>query len=245
MIVSTQGIVLNTVKYGDTGVIAKIYTRESGTRSFLIKGVRGKSAVVRPSHLMPLNLLELVMQDRQSSGLQMLKELKCDPVLSTLHYDMEKCSVVMFMKEMLNIVIREEEKNEGLFDFLWSSIQILDIQQEKVTLFPLFFLVQLTRFLGFFPDGNYSGEDNCFNMPEGRFCPESELSPYLLGQEESRVISTLRDLSYEKLPRCQVSPLLRQKTLNNLLDYYRLHLHHFKELQSPLILREVLAAGSA
>src|SRR5688572_28429120 len=102
MLLSSKGIVFHTLKYGDTSLIARIYTREAGLQSFLIKGVRSQKGAIRPSHLMPMNLLDMVFSLRQNSSLQSLRELKCDPVMLELHVDPVKRSIVMFLSELLN-----------------------------------------------------------------------------------------------------------------------------------------------
>ncbi|MDX5321894.1 MAG: DNA repair protein RecO, partial [Bacteroidota bacterium] len=160
MLVHTQGIVLHAIKYGDTSLITRIYTRQQGLQSFLVKGVRSQKGSIRPSHLMPLNLLELVYAQRQNKQLHTLKELKCDPVLFEVHAHPVKRGIALFISELLNRCIREEESNAGLFDFLSGSIQILDLHQDHLGLFPHHFCLQLSRYLGFFPDLNYT-ENAC------------------------------------------------------------------------------------
>lgn len=40
MIYSTKGIVLRTIKYGETSVIASIFTESFGVQSYIVNGVR-------------------------------------------------------------------------------------------------------------------------------------------------------------------------------------------------------------
>ncbi|MEP5133031.1 DNA repair protein RecO, partial [Nonlabens ulvanivorans] len=40
MLTRTPAIVLSTVKYGEADLIARLYTRELGTQSYMLKGVR-------------------------------------------------------------------------------------------------------------------------------------------------------------------------------------------------------------
>ena len=39
MITKTKGIVLNYIKYGDTSIICKIYTKLFGVQSYIINGI--------------------------------------------------------------------------------------------------------------------------------------------------------------------------------------------------------------
>ena len=40
MLVNTKGIVVKTINYGETSVIATIYTEQLGLRTYMLKGVR-------------------------------------------------------------------------------------------------------------------------------------------------------------------------------------------------------------
>ena len=44
MLLSTPGLVLHTTPYAETSVVAKVFTRQLGVRSYIIKGVRGGSS---------------------------------------------------------------------------------------------------------------------------------------------------------------------------------------------------------
>ncbi|MFT3936946.1 MAG: recombination protein O N-terminal domain-containing protein [Chitinophagaceae bacterium] len=55
----TKGIVLRTVKYGETSVIASIYTELFGLQSYLVNGVRtsskkgpGKASLFQPGSIL-------------------------------------------------------------------------------------------------------------------------------------------------------------------------------------------------
>ena len=69
MLYKTRGIVIHTIKYSDTSVIAKIYTEKFGLRSYLIRGVRSKKAKIRAAQLQHLNLLNLVVYEKGNDHL--------------------------------------------------------------------------------------------------------------------------------------------------------------------------------
>jgi len=240
MLLASKGIVFHTIKYGDTSLIARIYTREAGMQSFLIKGVRSQKGAIRPSHLMPMNLVDMVFTLRQDRQLQILKELKCDPVLLEIHVSPIKRGIMLFITELLNRAIREEEKNTDLFDFLSNSIQILDLQKENLQLFPHYFCLQLSRYLGFFPDQNYQ-KGHCLDLVEGCFVPANKVGHHSLNPEESRVAAALMKRNFDEEELISVSARDRRSLLDGILRYYRLHFDHFHDLQSHEILREVLS----
>ncbi len=211
-----------------------------GMQSFMVPGVRSNKGAIRSSHLQPLNLLELVMQIRQSANLQRIKELRCTPVLHSIHYEPKKSGIALFMLEILNRSIREEERNESLFDFLWGSIQILDLREQGIALFPVHFLVQLSRYLGFYPSADTYQEGYAFDMEEGGFYAKPAASELEL--RTAKALFSLLDKDFEALEEVKLDHAGRQLVLSQLLDYYRIHLHNFKEFNSPAILREILSA---
>ena len=240
MLLSSKGIVFHTLKYGDTSLIARIYTREAGLQSFLIKGVRSQKGAIRPSHLMPMNLLDMVFSVRQNSSLQSLRELKCDPVMLELHVDPVKRSIVMFLSELLNRAIREEERNADLFDFLSGSLQILDLQRSGLQLYPHYFCLQLSRYLGFFPDLRYR-EGDCLDLMEGSFVSPGSVGPHHLNARESQWVYFLVTNPFEGSSQLAIPSIERRNLLEGILRYYRLHFDQFRDLQSHEILRDVLA----
>jgi len=240
MLLASKGIVFHTLKYGDTSLIARIYTREAGLQAFLIKGVRSQKGAIRPSHLMPLNLVDMVFTLRQDRQLQILKELKCDPVLFEVHVNPIKRGIMLFITELLNRAIREEEKNEALFDFLANSIQILDLQKDNLQLFPHHFCLQLSRYLGFYPDQNYQ-DGYCLDLVEGCFVPANKVGPQFLNAEESKLAATLMKRSMNQDITASAASNERRNLLEGILRYFRLHFDHFRDLKSHEILREVLS----
>ena len=76
MYTKTRGIVLHTVKYSETSVIAKIYTERFGLVSYIIKGVRSVKSKTKASLLRPLTLLEMEVANRENKQLQFIKEFR-------------------------------------------------------------------------------------------------------------------------------------------------------------------------
>ena len=59
MLQKTLGIVLHTLKYNDTSLIADIYTETAGRASFIVKIPRSRKAAVKSVLFQPLSLVEL------------------------------------------------------------------------------------------------------------------------------------------------------------------------------------------
>lgn len=242
MLLKCKAIVIKTIDYSENSVVLKCFTDTHGVVSFMVNGVRSKKGAIRPSHLLPLSLLELEAYHQQQKNLQRIKELKCIPQLHSLHFDMTKSSVGIFMAEVMNKVLREENQPDPpLFSFLYHAVQLLDLENGKVTNFPLFFLLQLTRYLGFQPKGIYSDQTNGFDVKEGIFESYDARNPYQLAPSLSEKISMLLNSNVLEYKEVSMSYADRAALLEYTIDYYREHIVGFLELKSHKVLAEVLA----
>jgi len=71
----TKGIVLRTVAYGDTSIIASIYTELFGLQSYIIKGIKQSSAKKqsKANCFQPAALLQLEVYHNELKNLQFIK----------------------------------------------------------------------------------------------------------------------------------------------------------------------------
>ena len=149
MYLQTKGIVLSSVKYGETSVITKIYTAKMGLQSFIANGVRKKNG--GKAYYQPLNIVELTAYSKKPDGLHRIKEIKIPKTYCSIPYNLLKSSVAMFLSEVLIKCLKVEEKNEDLFNFLECSFVDFD-QNDFEDEFHIQFLVGLSYYLGFFPN---------------------------------------------------------------------------------------------
>lgn len=240
MIYNTRGIVLRHLKYSETSVIAKIYTELFGLQSYLINGVRSKKAKVKANILQPLSLVDMIVYHKEKSGLQRIKEVSCNPPFSSIPYDISKSSIALFIAEILYKSIREEEANANLFEFLFNSIQILDLTTGNCANFHLLFMLQLTKHLGFYPNGKYSGKFNFFDLREGVFLKEQPVHPHFIPPPIGVYLNLLSETSFEKLNQINIKPGHRKRLLEHLIEYYELHLSNMNEVKSHRILETVM-----
>lgn len=146
---TTQGIVLHFMKYRDTSIIAKIITKALGNQTYIIPGVRTKRPKYTSAFFQPLTRLEMVVHHRKQRHMQRLSELQCSTPNTSIFTDRKKGALAIFLTELLARVIQEEEKNEHLFDFLWTSITELNTETTYSEFFYASFMLQLSRYLGF------------------------------------------------------------------------------------------------
>jgi DNA repair protein RecO (recombination protein O) len=237
-----KAIVVKTINYSETSVVLKCYTDLFGIQSYMVNGVRSKKGSIKPSQLMPLTLLEIEAYHQQNKNLQRIKELKCVPQLHSLHFDIVKSSVGIFMAEVMHKCIQEENHaDHAMFTFLHSTIQLLDLQPQSVANFPVFFLLHLSKYLGFKPKGQYTEATNGFDFREGVFEQYYSQNPYQLSPELSLIISELLHHAIEEVINIKMDQTSRSVLLNSLIEYFQTHVEGFYEVNSHKILSEVLA----
>lgn len=239
MIRSTQGIVLHSFKYGESGMIARILTPSAGLFSFLVHGVRKAKAKNKAHLLQPLTLVDLVAYIKPGDHLQNIRELRCSKPFYTIHNDIRKTTMALFLAEMLLNTCKHQHIQEEAYHYIENSILLLDREDTRLAHFHLIFLLQLTRYLGFFPARNYSLTHCYFNLREGSYQQAFQGSTESLDQEESQIFFAL---SNADSPSHETISLLREKRmiiLQKVVDYYRFHLEGFKEVKSLKVLEAV------
>ncbi len=228
MIRKTSGIVLSSIRYKDTSIIAKIFTRELGLKSYLVNGVRSMGKGSKIAFYQPLTLLDLVVYDRENAGLNRISEARLQRAHQRIPFDFPRTSIALFMTEVISRSIYENYQNEGLFDFLAESVVFLDQPDARLATFPLVFLIENARFLGFSPED-----------AEG-FILESKNHPF--GAEELPVIvSALKSLLKDNFQsQAKIPALLRRRLLDHLLDFYAEHLDNPSQFKSLTVIRQLM-----
>lgn len=241
MLKHTSGIVLRRMKYSDTSLICKIFTSDLGLKTYIIKGVRSSRSKQKGALLHPMNILDMVVYDREGKQMQMIKEYKSAHVFSSLLYDTLKSSVGIFIMEVLSKSIKEGEENGELFDFASRSIQFLDRTELPIANLHVFFLVKLTDYLGLKPFENHGAEKPYFDMVNGEFVAQPVDFPMDLGEKCSGLLAKiLAAESYDAILELGIGKKERNRLLKGLLRYYEYHIEQFKNIQSMRVLEEVL-----
>jgi DNA repair protein RecO (recombination protein O) len=239
MLHKTRGIVFQVTDFGETSVVAKIYTELFGLQGFLINSVRKKNAKVKQNVLHPLSLVDLVVYHKERKGLHRVAEVRSNPVLQNIPFHIVKNSMILFLDEVLCKAIREEEPNQQLFEFLFHSIQLLDVQSPVNRDFHLCFLIQLSKYLGFYPSENFSGEEKIFNLREGIFQADIPGHINYVDGPLSEIFFSLLQSSLDFSAALNVPVMQKRMLIEKILEYYRLHLTGFSEMKSLRVLEEV------
>ena len=149
MVSKTNGIVLNYIKYKETSIISKIYTKKFGLKSYLINGVRTKKGKFNISSFQPLSLLDLVVYENKNSQIGRIKELKFDKIYFTNHHVQKKISICLFISEVLLKLITFQVPDKNQFNFVRNSLIELDKIVDNYENFHIIFLIKFSKYLGF------------------------------------------------------------------------------------------------
>lgn len=240
MVEKTRGFVLQSIRYGDSSLIVKIYTLNNGLQTYMVKGVTGKSSQNRIAFFQPLTFLVFVQTGKNRQGsMAYMKDLELDYVYQSVYTNMNKSAILMYLSELLSHTLTQQERNEGLYQFVHQSMVWLDLVESGYANFPLYFTLELSRFLGFYPQTNYQ-PGRLFDMMEGQFVNAVPLHPYYLDERQSFMLSQLLNRSINDLHAVAMSGLERNALLDGIITFMRLHAPVLKGLQSHEVLKAVL-----
>lgn len=251
---SAEGFVLREIRYGDTGSIVKIYTKDKGLRSFIVKGVRPSGASGgRPSRgrqgkagLFPFLELEFTyVERRESQTLYTLRQFRPSGRAQRLYGDVTKVCMLTFLAEMLSKCLAEGQADAALYDYIAYFVQRLEAAERPYGHYHVWFLLMLCRYLGCYPQVAEVLPDAPglrFDLQEGVFCrmpagavPQNPLSGTEAATALYRLLSE-PDLAEESLRG--MGNTERQSLLHLLVQYYTVQFS-LPEIKSYAVLREV------
>lgn len=241
----TKGIVLRTVKYGETSVIVTILTSLLGIQSYLVNGVRtstkkgsGKANLFQPSAI-----LDMVVYHNELKQLQRIKEFRWDSLYQNILSDVKKNAVALFMVELLTKCLKQPEANAQLFHFVEDAFLHLDEAPDAVAAnFPLFFALHLPVFFGFRVNDNYSENRPFLDLEEGDFVQEQPRHPHFLEDKQAFITSQLLKVQQPgELKDIKLNHEFRRNLLFTYEVYYKLHVQDFGTLKTLPVLREILS----
>jgi DNA repair protein RecO (recombination protein O) len=244
MVHKTKGIVLRTVKYGETSLIVTILTELFGLQSYLVNGVRtskGKGGS-KAGMFQPAAMLDLVIYHQESKNLNRLKEYSWSFLYRNILSDVISNSIALFMIELLQKCLKQPETNTELYYFMEDALMSLDQGERNVQAnFPLFFALHLAGFFGLRIDDNYSGKRNYLDLKEGYFTGEKPLHPHYLDPLLSEVTAHLLKIKQPaELADLPLNKDKRRLLLEAYEDFYSMHLQGFTALKTLPVLRTLL-----
>ena len=237
MLVKTKALVISALKFQEKSLIVKCFTLSSGLKSYFVRDAfLNRKTSQKIAYFQPFSILEIEAVHKNKGTLENLKEIKTAVPFQTIHTDIVKSTIVMFLSEMLHYSIQEEEKNESLFEFLESALIWFD-HHDEVSNFHLILLLEATKYLGFYPDVSEI-DLPFFEINDGVFTLFHGINA--LTEHETNLFKKLIDLKFDNDQRV-FHVVERQVLLKVLIEYYSFHLEGFKRPKSLDVLREIFS----
>ena len=211
-----RGIVLHTIKYGDSSAIAYLFTDVLGRMNYMVQGIRSKRGRGNKAALLqPMFLVEFEGVEQPHAQMHRIREMRSLRPLMSVPFDVRKSTISMFMAEVLYRLIREVEANE-----------------------PLWFLVRLSAYLGFYPGNEYI-ENGCFDIRGGLFTPSMPAHRIGMNEACARLLGTLMECEADALAEIPLSRARRTEFMEAMLSFFGYHFDSIHSVRSISILREV------
>ena len=231
-----KGVLIRTVKYGDSSLILTAFTEEAGVKSFITSRKKSKSKS-NTALLQPLAIIEIAAY-HSKGDLHRAREIKNAHLMLDIRNNMLKGAIVQFLNELLVHVLNEPDPYPQLYHFIVNSLTILETADEFAN-FHLVFLIQMAGILGIHPDNNFCPETPVFDLQEGRYVSKTETTDTRLPDELNQSWSQLIDCTYESAPTFTPGIEKRRALLRELVRYYHLHANCPAELRSLEVLEEI------
>lgn len=241
MLVKTRAIVLNSLKYGESQVIVDLLTEAHGRLSFMQRIPKSSRARVKKQLFQPLTLLRVEFDFRPNQRLLRLRDAVMETPLVSVPFDARKLSIALFIAEFTCYATRAEQDNAPLFAYIENSIRWLDACQADFANFHIIYMMRLTRFVGFFPNLDDAGDGSWFDLRSACFVPHAPLHPDFLAPAEARKLAMLMRVTYATMHLVPMSREERNRCVDVILHYYRLHEPGFPELKSLPVLKSLFA----
>lgn len=237
MLCTDRIIVLSHTRFSDSTIIVQALSRERGRISLMVFGLGGKSKS-KLGAFHPMALLDVVYTYKDDREIQKLTEYKPSPSLISCTSDLRKSTTLIFLAEVVGKSIRESAEDKAQFEFIDTSIQILEHVQNGLQCFHLAFLAKLSRHLGFFP-GPPEPEHRFFDIEQGHCTCFKPVHNHFVDIDIFNRICQFANCPYDQLSETHLEKTDRDFLLETMLKWYGYRTPSMKDINSLDILHEI------
>jgi len=230
---STEGILIKKTKLSSGGFILKFYTQEFGIKSYF-----GRKNKKQKTAFFPLSMYHISSYENNKKTIQNAKEITLKTPYSSIYNNIYKSNIILFINEILDKILKEEEQNQELYSFIKTALLQFDTEEFNVN-FHLVFLMQLTQFLGIepFPDGTEK-EKGFYDLEEGHLTEITPLHPNYLTKEEVNIFIKVYYFFFSITKEINLTNSDRKTVIHALIKYYKYHTD-MRDLKSLEVLEVV------
>lgn len=238
MIIDDEILIFHALRYSDDQLIVEGLARNYGRISFVVRISHAPRAKVRHVIFQPMAVLEVQWEEKTRAKLMRPIAARVSQPWSSLHTSPIKAAITLFLAEFLLQVCRHEQSGELFFDYLLHSLTWLDAAEEGFANFHLLFLMRLAQFLGIAPNTSDTGLP-FFDLMAAEFVSRAPAHAYYIYGDEARAFEQLLRMNFSTMHLFQLTRTQRNRILELILTYYRLHIPSLPELKSWEVLREI------
>lgn len=239
MLQKTKCIILHQIKYSDSGVILQVYTREFGRQSIMVKGMRSRKSGKYNALFQPMSILDVVIYFRETHDIHLLREFTVSYTPSDIYSEIKKSCIAVFLGEIMSNILREENQNYQLFDFIENSVIYFNESKSGYINFHITFLIGLCSYLGFEPGKKTGKENRFFDLLNGSFVAMPPLHGIYADEMITQILAEFFQASYDTMNSIPLTGTLRNEVLETLIKYYTIHLPVLKKINSLPVLKEI------
>ncbi|AZA61112.1 DNA repair protein RecO [Chryseobacterium indoltheticum] len=222
-----SGFLLSYIKYGENDAVLHCFTEEDGFQTYFLKGIYSKKNK-KKAFLLPLNKLNFSVSAGKNSGIQTISRFEIVEI-NDVYTDIKANTVIFFIADFLNQILRNENKNQIIFHTIDEFILELSRQNYRSH---LILLIKILKIQGVAP---LLGEGNYLDPETGTF---SNVGTHHFFDSENSLLWKLI-LSAEDPYEIKIPQVLRKKFLDSLLIYYHYHITDFKTPNSLEIIQQI------
>lgn len=239
----TRGIVLRSIKYGETSLVVTIFTELFGIQTYMVNGVRtSKKSSAKANHFQPCAILDLVVYHSEQKSMQRIKEFSWAALYTNLLSDVVRNSIGAYMAELMYKCLKQPENHSDLYHFCEEALLQLDASEKSIAAnFALFFTLHLAHFFGFRMVDNFTAECCILDLQEGCFTDQPPEHPHYVDGKYAELSSQLlKVMQPRELEEFRLNQEVRRILLLRYLEFYALHIPDFGQMKTLVVLHEVL-----
>ena len=238
-IIKTEAVVLSKINYGDSSIIASLYSKDSGKMSVILKG--GRSPKSKMGMMIdPLNHLEIVFYKKESRDVQILSGAEIIAHFHHLKEDLERLKYSYAVIELVKNLSPENEPNVKIFKGIVRILSLFDSSDERPEIlfgrFFLFFIEEVGYELQLFKcsvcgKGELKNKILGYNYDRGLLCEDCKTENINNYEINPELFDYLHCLKTNKSIQSANNNII--KNVNNFFEnYLKFHISDFKGIQS-------------
>ena len=239
MLTKTKAIVLRNLKLGERKMIVDLLTENHGRLSVVMAIPSTQRGKLKKQYFQPMTVIDAELELRPRQDLHHLRDVRLAVPYASIPFHAAKLSITLFLGEFLCHATRGEQLNPQLFAYVEASLRWLDGCATSFANFHLVFMMRLTRFIGFFPFLEDYHDGDVFDLRAGTFASNAPMHTDFIPAVDAARIGTLMRMNYESMHLFKMNHDDRNRIVDVLVHYYRLHVPGFPELRSLDVMKEL------